>query len=104
MKKSYFRYLGPILLLILSSAIYYRLSLKSQQTDISNVLDKQQLKILTWEGYADVKYVKQFEKFAYSVEEWGFLTWFAEDEELKRIFNRYDSKRKIEKSALVNAF
>lgn len=62
MKKSYFRYLGPILLLILSSAIYYRLSLKSQQTDISNVLDKQQLKILTWEGYADVKYVKQFEK------------------------------------------
>lgn len=37
-------------------------------------------------------YVKQFEKFAYTVEEWGFLTWFAEDEELKRIFNRFDAK------------
>ncbi|MES2620804.1 MAG: Mur ligase family protein [Bacteroidota bacterium] len=38
------------------------------------------------------EYVNQFKKFAYSVEEWGFLTWFAEDEELKRIFNTYDSK------------
>jgi UDP-N-acetylmuramate: L-alanyl-gamma-D-glutamyl-meso-diaminopimelate ligase len=37
-------------------------------------------------------YVKQFEKFANTVEEWGFLTWFAEDEELKRIFNRFDAK------------
>jgi UDP-N-acetylmuramate: L-alanyl-gamma-D-glutamyl-meso-diaminopimelate ligase len=37
-------------------------------------------------------YVKQFEKFAYTVEEWGFLTWYAEDEELKRIFNRFDAK------------
>lgn len=37
-------------------------------------------------------YVKQFEKFAYTMEEWGFLTWFAEDEELKRIFNLFDAK------------
>ena len=28
------------------------------------------------------EYVEQFKKFAYSVEEWGFLTWFQEDEEL----------------------
>jgi len=38
------------------------------------------------------EYVKQFEKFANSVEEWGFLTWFAEDEELKQIFNHFESK------------
>lgn len=38
------------------------------------------------------EYVKQFEKFAYSVEEWGFLTWFEGDEELKQIFNTYDAK------------
>jgi UDP-N-acetylmuramate: L-alanyl-gamma-D-glutamyl-meso-diaminopimelate ligase len=38
------------------------------------------------------EYVKQFEKFAYSVEQWGFLTWFEEDEELKKIFNAYDAK------------
>lgn len=38
------------------------------------------------------EYVKQFEKFAYSVEEWGFLTWFEGDEELKKIFNTYDAK------------
>ncbi|HLP20235.1 MAG TPA: Mur ligase family protein [Chitinophagales bacterium] len=38
------------------------------------------------------EYVEQFKKFAYSVEEWGFLTWFKEDEELKRIFNAYDAK------------
>ena len=38
------------------------------------------------------EYVKQFEKFAYTVEEWGFLTWYMHDEELKRIFNRYDAK------------
>ncbi len=37
-------------------------------------------------------YVKQFEKFAYSLEEWGFLTWFKEDEELKKIFNTFDAK------------
>ncbi|MCX6199348.1 MAG: Mur ligase family protein [Bacteroidetes bacterium] len=37
-------------------------------------------------------YVKQFEKFATSVEQWGFLTWFAEDEELKKIFNSYEAK------------
>jgi UDP-N-acetylmuramate: L-alanyl-gamma-D-glutamyl-meso-diaminopimelate ligase len=37
-------------------------------------------------------YVRQFEKFANTVEEWGFLTWFGEDEELKRIFNRFDAK------------
>lgn len=37
-------------------------------------------------------YVKQFEKFANSVELWGFLTWFAEDEELKKIFNHYEAK------------
>ncbi|MCW5908879.1 MAG: peptidoglycan synthetase [Chitinophagales bacterium] len=37
-------------------------------------------------------YVKQFEKFAYTVQEWGFLTWFMHDEELKRIFNRFDAK------------
>jgi len=38
------------------------------------------------------EYVKQFEKFAYSMEEWGFLTWFALDEELQKIFNKYDAK------------
>ncbi len=38
------------------------------------------------------EYVTQFEKFANSVEEWGFLTWFAEDEELKQIFNHFESK------------
>jgi UDP-N-acetylmuramate: L-alanyl-gamma-D-glutamyl-meso-diaminopimelate ligase len=38
------------------------------------------------------EYVQQFEKFAYSVEQWGFLTWFEEDEELKKIFNAYDAK------------
>ncbi len=38
------------------------------------------------------EYVKQFEKFAYSMEEWGFLTWFEGDEELKKIFNTYDAK------------
>src|ERR1019366_5696111 len=37
-------------------------------------------------------YVEQFRKFAHSVGEWGFLTWFEEDEELKRIFNTYDEK------------
>ncbi|MDB5281710.1 MAG: UDP-N-acetylmuramate-alanine ligase [Bacteroidota bacterium] len=37
-------------------------------------------------------YVEQFRKFAHSMGEWGFLTWFAEDEELKRIFNAYDEK------------
>ena len=37
-------------------------------------------------------YVEQFKRFAYSVEEWGFLTWFEDDEELKRIFNNYDAK------------
>ncbi len=37
-------------------------------------------------------YVKQFEKFAYSLEEWGFLTWFGEDEELKKIFNHFEAK------------
>ncbi len=37
-------------------------------------------------------YVKQFEKFAHSLEPWGFLTWFEEDEELKQIFNSYDAK------------
>lgn len=37
-------------------------------------------------------YVKQFEKFAYSLEEWGFLTWYAHDEELKKIFNSFDAK------------
>lgn len=37
-------------------------------------------------------YVSQFEKFAYTVQEWGFLTWFRHDEELKRIFNRFDAK------------
>jgi len=40
-----------------------------------------------YEGYVD-----QFRKFAYSVEEWGFLTWYKEDEELKRIFNSFDAK------------
>lgn len=38
------------------------------------------------------EYVKQFERFAYTVEEWGFLTWYLHDEELKRIFNKYDAK------------
>jgi len=38
------------------------------------------------------EYVEQFKKFAYSMEPWGFLTWFEEDEELKRIFNTYDAK------------
>ena len=38
------------------------------------------------------EYVNQFKKFAYSVEPWGFLTWFEDDEELKRIFNTYDAK------------
>jgi UDP-N-acetylmuramate: L-alanyl-gamma-D-glutamyl-meso-diaminopimelate ligase len=37
-------------------------------------------------------YVKQFERFAHSMEQWGFLTWFGEDEELKKIFNSYDDK------------
>ena len=37
-------------------------------------------------------YVEQFKKFAYSVEPWGFLTWFEDDEELKRIFHSYDAK------------
>jgi len=37
-------------------------------------------------------YVKQFEKFAYTVEEWGFLTWYGQDEELRRIFNKFDAK------------
>ncbi len=37
-------------------------------------------------------YVEQFEKFANSVQEWGFLTWFEDDEELRRIFNHYDAK------------
>jgi UDP-N-acetylmuramate: L-alanyl-gamma-D-glutamyl-meso-diaminopimelate ligase len=37
-------------------------------------------------------YVEQFRRFAYSVEEWGFLTWYKEDEELKRIFNAFDAK------------
>jgi UDP-N-acetylmuramate: L-alanyl-gamma-D-glutamyl-meso-diaminopimelate ligase len=38
------------------------------------------------------EYVEQFKKFAYNVEEWGFLTWFGDDEELKRIFNTYEAK------------
>jgi UDP-N-acetylmuramate: L-alanyl-gamma-D-glutamyl-meso-diaminopimelate ligase len=38
------------------------------------------------------EYVQQFDKFANSVEAWGFLTWFAEDEELKKIFNHFESK------------
>jgi len=38
------------------------------------------------------EYVEQFKKFAYSMEPWGFLTWFEDDEELKRIFNTYDAK------------
>lgn len=37
-------------------------------------------------------YVAQFARFADSVEEWGFLTWYAEDEELKQIFNTYQKK------------
>ncbi len=37
-------------------------------------------------------YVEQFKKFAYSMQEWGFLTWFEDDEELKKIFNTYDAK------------
>lgn len=37
-------------------------------------------------------YVEQFKKFTYSVEEWGFLTWFGDDEELKQIFNSFDAK------------
>jgi UDP-N-acetylmuramate: L-alanyl-gamma-D-glutamyl-meso-diaminopimelate ligase len=37
-------------------------------------------------------YVEQYKKFAYSMEEWGFLTWFQDDEELKKIFNTYDAK------------
>ena len=37
-------------------------------------------------------YVEQFKKFAYSLEPWGFLTWFEDDEELKRIFHSYDAK------------
>ncbi len=41
------------------------------------------------------EYVKQFERLAYSVEQWGFLTWFADDEELKRIFNRFDTKVRV---------
>lgn len=38
------------------------------------------------------EYVKQFERFAYSMEPWGFLTWFADDEELKKIFNHFEEK------------
>lgn len=38
------------------------------------------------------EYVKQFKKFANSVEPWGFLTWFEEDEEMKKIFNTFDAK------------
>ena len=38
------------------------------------------------------EYVKQFERFAYSLETWGFLTWFGDDEELKKIFNHYEEK------------
>jgi UDP-N-acetylmuramate: L-alanyl-gamma-D-glutamyl-meso-diaminopimelate ligase len=41
------------------------------------------------------EYVNQFKKFAYSVEEWGFLTWFEGDEELKKIFNTYDAKVRV---------
>jgi UDP-N-acetylmuramate: L-alanyl-gamma-D-glutamyl-meso-diaminopimelate ligase len=37
-------------------------------------------------------YVEQFKKFAYSIEPWGFLTWFQDDEELKRIFHSFDAK------------
>lgn len=37
-------------------------------------------------------YVKQFEKFAYSLNEWGFITWYKEDEELKKIFGQFDAK------------
>lgn len=40
-------------------------------------------------------YVEQFKKFAYTMEEWGFLTWYAHDEELKKIFNDYDAKVRI---------
>ncbi len=38
------------------------------------------------------EYVKQFERFAYSMEPWGFLTWFSDDEELKKIFNHFEEK------------
>lgn len=38
------------------------------------------------------EYVEQFNRFARSVEEWGFLTWYAEDEELKKIFNHFENK------------
>ncbi len=38
------------------------------------------------------EYVEQFKKFAYSIEPWGFLTWFEDDEELKRIFHTFDAK------------
>lgn len=38
------------------------------------------------------EYVKLFEKFAHTVEQWGFLTWFEEDEELKQIFNHFEEK------------
>lgn len=38
------------------------------------------------------EYVEQFSKFANSIEEWGFLTWFEDDEQLKRIFNTYERK------------
>lgn len=41
------------------------------------------------------EYVKQFERLAYSVEQWGFLTWFGDDEELKRIFNGFDGKVRV---------
>jgi UDP-N-acetylmuramate: L-alanyl-gamma-D-glutamyl-meso-diaminopimelate ligase len=37
-------------------------------------------------------YVEQFRKFANSIIEWGFVTWFEEDEELKRIFNHLEAK------------
>ncbi|MCS6934676.1 MAG: Mur ligase family protein [Chitinophagales bacterium] len=38
------------------------------------------------------EYVRQFELFAQSVEEWGFLTWYAHDDELKKIFNTFEAK------------
>ena len=41
------------------------------------------------------EYVKQFEKFAGSMEAWGFLTWFEDDEELKQIFNHYEEKVRL---------
>lgn len=38
------------------------------------------------------EYVRQFERLAHTVELWGFLTYYGQDEELKKIFNRFDGK------------